>query len=252
MKTKLFSALILIAGLSGNHLFAQNDSTAKDANKMSTDNQNQMSPANQNQMSSANQMQMPPHSQMAMPDLKSWPKASQMAAEEMMQKYGNPDVMGNDVLVWINKGMWKRIVVNKQETPHNFPVQHTDMLMQSISHKVPLDKYDELAKFDGSVIVNRTQGFLSARCDKEANNILALNLAHDIITGKKSVEQARSDYGKIVMEKMKGGNPEYMQKLLFSPDSNAADADINTTGLDKDGNKVGSNGSKEIKEQPQQ
>ncbi len=110
---------------------------------------------------------------------------------------------------------------------------------QCIDYKVSPEKYDELGKFDGSVTVDRTQGTMSARCDKEANNLLALNLAHDVLTNKKTVEQARKAYGDIVKENMNGGNPAYMQKLMFSVNRNAADPDINTTGLDKNGKKVG-------------
>lgn len=107
-------------------------------------------------------------------------------------------------------------------------------MMQSVSYKVLTKKYDELGKFDGSVTVDRTQGLLSARCDKEGNNMLALNLANDIVTNKKTVEQARKAYGDIVKEKMNGGNPEYMQKLTFASQSNTSDADTNTTGLTKE------------------
>ncbi|HRN46958.1 hypothetical protein [Agriterribacter sp.] len=52
-----------------------------------------------------------------------------------------------------------------------------------------------------------------------------MNLAHNIITGKKTVEEACTAYGDIVKEKMNGGNPEYMQKLTFSSQENAADPD---------------------------
>ena len=74
---------------------------------------------------------------------------------------------------------------------------------------------------------------MSARCDKEENNFLALNLANDIITNKKTVEQARKAYGDIIKQKMSGANPEYMTKLAFSSQPNAADPDKNTTGLTK-------------------
>ena len=91
----------------------------------------------------------------------------------------------------INIAAPKIISISKKESKHSFPVEHTDMMMQSIFHKVPTDQYDDLAKFDGSVTVDRTQGLISARCDMEANNMLALNLVHDIITGKKTVAKAR-------------------------------------------------------------
>lgn len=168
-----------------------------------------------------------------MPDLKSWPEASQMAVKEITDKYGKADVMGDEIFMWMDKGPWKSIVINKKETKHSFPVEHTDMMIQTISHKVPTDKYDDLAKFDGSVTVDRTQGLLSARCDVEANNFLALNLAHDIITGKKTVAVARKAFADIVKLKMNGGNPVYMHHLTFKSEDSSADADINTTGLTK-------------------
>lgn len=169
-----------------------------------------------------------------MPDLSSWPKASQMAAKEIIKKYGKPDVMGEEMLGWVDAGPWKRIHITKAETKHSFPIEHTDMMETSLSYKVDPAKYDELGVFDGSVVVDRTQGLLSARCDMEANNFLALNLANDIITGKKTVAQARKAYGEIVKEKMEGGNPEYMQKLVFSTQHETGDPDENTTGLTKE------------------
>lgn len=167
-------------------------------------------------------------------DTSSWPMASRMAVKEITDKYGKPDGTTSDELIWLNKGDWKKICITKSESKHSFPIEHTDMMTTTISHKVPVDKMDDLGKFDGSVTFDRTQGTLSARCDKEANNFLALNLAHDIITGKKTVEQARTSYGDIVKEKMNGANPVYMQKLSFVTEPNSADPDKNTTGLTKE------------------
>ena len=168
-----------------------------------------------------------------MPDLNSWPEASRMAAKEIMEKYGKPDAVGAEMLTWKDKGPWKMIQIDKQETKHSFPIEHTDMMKQTIQYDVPVGKFDDLAKFDGSVIVNRTQGLISARCDKEANNFLALNLANDIVTGKKSVDEARKAFGDIVKEKMNGGNPQYMQGLTFTS-KGGGDPDKNTTSLKKE------------------
>ena len=171
---------------------------------------------------------------MMMPNLNSWPEASRMAVKEINDKYGKPDGVTKDELIWLKRGVWKKICINKKETKHSFPIEHTDMMQTTISYKVPTEIMDELGKFDGSVTFDRTQGTMSARCDKEGNNFLALNLANDIITGKKSVEEARKAYGDIVKEKMNGGNPIYMQKLTFSTQEDTADPDINTTGLTKE------------------
>ena len=169
-----------------------------------------------------------------MPDTSNWPHASNKAVEEITGKYGKPDGVTSEELIWWNKGVWKKICVTKSESKHSFPIEHTDMMTTTLGYKVPEDKMDELGKFDGSVTFDRTQGTMSARCDKEGNNFLALNLAHDIITGNKTVEQARGAYGDIVKEKMNGGNPAYMQKLSYTPETNTADPDKNTTGLTKE------------------
>lgn len=168
---------------------------------------------------------------MSMDDMKSWPMASQMAVKEQMELYGKPDEITPTMVVWYNNGPWKKTVVSKMETKHDFPKSHTDCMEQCISYKVPLDKYDELVHFDGSVTVDRTQGTIAARCDKQENNFLALNLAHDVITGKKSVEEARKSYGEMVKQAMAGNKPEYMKKLMFTSNMNAADPDMNTIGM---------------------
>ncbi len=161
-----------------------------------------------------------------MPDLSLWPEASQMAAKEMMDKYGKPDITSERMLVWVKNGIWNRTIVFKEEADHNFPMPHKDVMQQFVDLKVPMDMFDELAEYDGSVVVDRTQGEISARCDKEGANFLALNLAYDIIKGKRSVTEAREFYGKTIMKVMKGEKPEYTQKLMFSPDMSSPDPDM--------------------------
>lgn len=166
-------------------------------------------------------------------DVSNWSTASQMAVDEITKKYGEPNGVTADELIWIKAGVWQKICITKMESKHSFPIEHTDMMQTTIMYKVPEDKMDDLGMFDGSVTFDRTQGTMSARCDKEGNNFLALNLANDIITNKKTVAQARTAYGDIVKQKMNGGNPDYMTKLIFASQSNSADADKNTTGLTK-------------------
>jgi len=115
----------------------------------------------------------------------------------------------------MNKGPWKAIVVNRREVPHSFPKAHTDLLEGVIDYRVPPDKFDDLAHYDGSVIAERTKGTLTARCDKEEMNFLALNLAHDIVSGRKTVAAARKEYADTAMAFMKGEKRPYTQKLQF-------------------------------------
>ncbi len=155
-----------------------------------------------------------------------WPPKPQEVGREMIQKYGQPDEVTASMLIWNSNGPWKRTILYREEVPHTFPMKHTDLLEQFVDYRVPPDKFDELARYDGSVIVERTKGEISARCDKEDMNLLALNLANDIVTGKRSVENARSFYAKTAMAFKAGKKDPYTQQLQFSvPKGGTADPD---------------------------
>ena len=158
--------------------------------------------------------------------IQDWPETATMAAKAMMEKYGTPNEATPSLLIWYKNGPWKRTVVYKEEIDHDFPMPHKDVLEQVIDYEVPPDYFDDLAHYDGSVIVERTKGEISARCDKEGANFLALNLANDIVKGNKSVEEARQSYGEAMMQMMQGSPPESTQKLTFDvPEANVGDSD---------------------------
>src|SRR4051812_24239465 len=79
-----------------------------------------------------------------MPDLKSWPEASQLAAKDMMKKYGKPDESTSSMLLWNNNGPWKRTKILNKESAHSFPVDHTDVMEQTISYDVPIEMFSKL------------------------------------------------------------------------------------------------------------
>lgn len=142
-----------------------------------------------------------------------WPEASKMAAKKMSEKYGAPAEMTATMLVWNASGPFKRTIVYNHEVEHLFPVKHTDVMEQVVDLSVPPEKVDDLAAYDGSVVVDRTQGEISARCDKEEANILALNLAQEVISGKKTTQQARKTYADTVKMLMAGEMPAIATKL---------------------------------------
>lgn len=152
--------------------------------------------------------------------VKEWPETSKQAANDMMEKYGEPDEATQSRLTWFNNGPWKRTVVYSEEVQHDFPMPHKDVLEQFVNMDVPADKFDDLANYDGSVIAERTKGEISARCDNEAANFLAINLAKDIVEGKKSVEEARKEYASNIKLMLQGEPKEYMQGLQFEVATN--------------------------------
>lgn len=156
----------------------------------------------------------------------SWPQASREAAQLVIDQYGEPDEASESQLTWHKRAPWKRIVASKVYYQHNFPTKHIDSVESVIDYRVPVDKFSDLAAFDGSVIVERTAGEVSARCHDEQANMLALNLMHDIVTEAKSVEEARSYYAEAFLKYRRKEATPYMETLHFSTaDANAADPD---------------------------
>lgn len=144
-----------------------------------------------------------------------WPQESREAAQLVIDRYGEPHESTESRLVWHRVGPWKRMVASRAFHDHHFPAPHIDCVESVLDYRVPPESFTALALFDGSVVCDRTAGEVSARChDEEANN-LALNLVHDIVTGAKTVEEARSYYAKEFVDYRRGRPTPYMEALRF-------------------------------------
>lgn len=159
-----------------------------------------------------------------------WPATSKMVAGEMISKYGQPHGITAEMLVWNNNSPWKKTIVSRDTIVHNFPTPHPDLLEQIIDYKVPVDKFDDMAEYDGSVIIERTKGEISARCDKEGANFLAINLANDVATGAKTIADARAYYTQAMKTfKQTGQMDPYMGGFKFAlPTGGTKDPDTAT------------------------
>jgi hypothetical protein len=181
----------------------------------------------------------PPESQLdAINLVKYWPEASQKIAHQMIEKYGVPAEATQSMLCWEKNGPWKRTVVRRYSTAHNFPSPHEDILEQTIDYRVPRGKFDELAAFDGSLIIDRTKGELTARCDTEAANMLALNLADEVVTGKRVVISAREEFARQLSVATTKEAPLTEKLVVLSPTSEAADPDAPVAAQQKDPDKA--------------
>jgi hypothetical protein len=144
-----------------------------------------------------------------------WPDAPQKGARQMLDQYGPPNEATPTKLMWYRKGPWKRILVTSDVLIHNFPAPHSDYLTQWIDYHVPVDKFDEIGRYDGSCLVDRTAGEAAARCDSEAANMITLNLMHEIVLGKRTVEEARQVYAENMAGYTMGRPAPYAERLLF-------------------------------------
>ncbi len=120
-----------------------------------------------------------------------WPHGSECVARFLIHSYGMPHEATPSMLIWYYNGPWKRTVLHRDGARHNIPSPHIDLLEQTVDTKVSLEACSEIAKFDGSVIIDRTRGEMTAYCQNEQANTFILNLSHDIALGKKTAQEAR-------------------------------------------------------------
>lgn len=151
----------------------------------------------------------------------SWPDKTKSAAQAMIEKYGPPDGATDKKLTWNDKDQWLTVGVYRDAIAHEAPLPHEDFIENKISYAVPDDKVAALAHFDHDLVIDEARGTLAAHSDSEEHNVLALNLANEIVTGKRGVASARSFLKKTLGESMAGKSSPYTEKLMFNPAENA-------------------------------
>jgi hypothetical protein len=85
-----------------------------------------------------------------------------------------------------------------------------------------------ILRFDGSIRVDRTWGEVAARCDAQAANVLGLNMVQELVTGTRSVDEARHTSEPNTVACNLGRDGPYAERLLFEvPQDGTEDLDGN-------------------------
>ncbi|BCB88246.1 hypothetical protein [Phytohabitans suffuscus] len=154
---------------------------------------------------------------MTAPMTEGWPASAAAAARIATERYGPPDEASHNTLIWHDRAPWKRVVVSRTMVPHRFPREHLDVVRHVVDHPVPADRIGDLARFSGSVVYDRTRGELSSHCENEEGNILALNLAHDVVAHGMDVESARRRCHEAIETRDSPDRDPYLDALTFEP-----------------------------------
>ena len=144
-----------------------------------------------------------------------WPDVQKHVARQMLDKYGPPNEATPTKLFWYRNGQWKRTELTSDAVVHNWPAPHSDFLTQVIDYRVPPEMLQAIAEFDGSILVDRTAGELAARCDSESASVVSLNMVHEIVTGKRTMEDARETLAQNKIGYTLGRDAPYAERLLF-------------------------------------
>lgn len=146
----------------------------------------------------------------------SWPLDTKKAAQAMIEKYGQPDGVTDRMLVWNDKDPWAKVIVYRDAVKEGALTSHDAFLANVINYKVPAEKVADLIRFDRALVIDVTRGTLASSCDTEGCNFLALNLANDIVTGKRDVASAKDFFSSTLTKSLSGKSSPYMEKLQFS------------------------------------
>ena len=150
----------------------------------------------------------------ARPDGPDWANRS---LNMMIDKYGRPDQVETNRVVWEKKGPWRRIVVWDDMGPRQLDMAADNNIEEVIAYLVPEEKRRVLEDFSARLKVSADGAELSARSVSEARNFLALNLADEIVRGVKTPEEAKA-FDAATLQMADAGKPSpYMKGLLFRP-----------------------------------
>jgi len=137
-----------------------------------------------------------------------WPALPKRIAEMMIEKHGQPHRRDGNALTWLGLYGGRRTVVHRAN-PEGGVVE------QTVRYKVPEGKVAELEKLDPRLKIDRESSELSAMSDSLRTDFLLLNLAHEVASGFRGVESARSFLDRAQRLAVSGKESQYREGLLF-------------------------------------
>ena len=149
--------------------------------------------------------------------IQNWPEHPRSTARALIAKYGEPDRFTDKDLVWNKNGPWQKTIVHRT-APEGF-MHGKDILEQSIDYTVPEGKIAALKSFDSRLKFDKASGELSSSGESENLNYLALNLADEVVTDKRTPDEARDFYRRTVKLSESGKSSAYMDGFVFPLDA---------------------------------
>lgn len=151
----------------------------------------------------------PPSTRAVAARIAEWPDGPRTAAALMMERYGPPASLASGTATWHEAGPWKRIAVHRDSRDR--------FLDQTVDYRVPYMAVIPLFEFGHDVRADVANKELSASSDSESLNLLALNLADEIATGKRTAQDATDVYAATARLAGAGKSSPYTETLQFQP-----------------------------------
>lgn len=145
-----------------------------------------------------------------------WHRPSALAAGRLLDEYGLPDDVTPNRLTWNRKGVWKRTTVWNANPVYRTPADMA-VVEQTVDYPLDASQAARLLAFSGALKIDLERGELSSRSDREEIDFLNLNLADEIVHGRKTVDEAKASYARLLSLSATGKSSPYTSGLLFRP-----------------------------------
>lgn len=145
-----------------------------------------------------------------------WPYSA-LAARRLLERYGVPDEVHPDELVWRGRGPWRRIAARNVTPPYAKP-EDLGVVGQAVRLTLTPEQAAAVREFDRRLGYEAKERQLEARSDREEVNVLRMNLAHDLARGLMTPAQARHLFGRILVMENAGKTSPYLSGLRFTPE----------------------------------
>ena len=124
-----------------------------------------------------------------------------------MERYGPPDDITPGVATWYERGHWKRITVRGEA--------RESYLEQTVGYRPRPEAISSLRDFNHGVRLDAAREELTAASNREALNFLALNVANEVATGRRSAKDAQEFFLKTAKLASSGKSSPYLDNLQF-------------------------------------
>jgi hypothetical protein len=146
-----------------------------------------------------------------------WSNYSRVTADFLIERYGPPDRVSASRLVWDGAGPWRTVAV-WDEPGYLDRAGGPSNMEQTVGMRVADDKRLALGVFGDVLKVSKDGDELTARCGSEPLDFLAINLAHEVIAGSMSPENAALAFVRTAELSQSGKSSPLMQGFVFPPE----------------------------------
>lgn len=121
--------------------------------------------------------------------LEQWPSAPKKVGTTILGHSGPPNELTPTEMFWYRNAPWSRMELTADEILHDFPTSHTDFPTSTSITTSTRARPPSSSTSTATSSSDRTTGAIHARCDHEAYDTLTLNLAVEILQGRRTVER---------------------------------------------------------------